>query len=455
MLQVKNLTGGYDHKKAVVRDLSFGIEKGHFFALLGPNGSGKTTIIRLIMGELPVHSGDMILDSKPIASFSQRELAKKAAVMTQENEAGLDFTVEEIVMLGRYPYQKSLFFQESTNADKKAVEDAMVQTSVWEYRQRPYHSLSGGEKQRVLLAKALAQEPELLLLDEPTNHLDVKHTMELLELLKKLQKSTNLTVLAILHDINLASLYADKVGLLKNGEFAGIYEGLHLKNESSFTDVYEVNMNFTYHPSVSKTQISLTPDYIHEGNSDLMSGVQVNKMAHSTYVNLNQAFRTLSAGTNGKGFSWSKQWIFTHDKMADNEESIVFTSGEPYMLWSITENSRESNPESLSQNQIIKNQSRYSFLVIVSYSPLDLDIHIAILTDAPLMDRDLINLSLKLNEMKIQSQKTNGTSSKIAIGVRKNPNAPGLTDLDGIFESAGELLKTALKGLREQHVSIR
>lgn len=125
------------------------------------------------------------------------------------------------------------------------------------------------------------------------------------------------------------------------------------------------------------------------------------------------------------------------------------------MLWSITENSRESNPESLSQNQIIKNQSRYSFLVIVSYSPLDLDIHIAILTDAPLMDRDLINLSLKLNEMKIQSQKTNGTSSKIAIGVRKNPNAPGLTDLDGIFESAGELLKTALKGLREQHVSIR
>lgn len=452
MLQVKNLTGGYDHKKAIVRDLSFEIERGHFFALLGPNGSGKTTIIRLIMGALPVHSGDIILDSKPIASFSQRELAKKATVMTQENEAGLDFTVEEIVMLGRYPYQKSLFFQESTKADKKAVEDAMVQTSVWEYRQRPFHSLSGGEKQRVLLAKALAQEPELLLLDEPTNHLDVKHTMELLDLLKKLQKSTNLTVLAILHDINLASLYADKVGLLKNGEFAGIYNGLHLNNESSFTDVYEVNMNFTYHPSVSRTQISLAPDYIHEGHSDLLSAVQVKKLGHSTYVNMKKPFRTLSAGTNGKGLSWSKQWIFTHDRMAGNDETIVFTSREPVMFWSLAENLREFKPEWLKQNRIIKNQSGYSFCAIVSYSPGDHDIHIAILTDAPLMDQDLINLAFKLNEM---SQKTCGNCSKIAIGVQKKPNPQMNTDLNDVFESARDLLKTALKGLREQHVSAR
>jgi iron complex transport system ATP-binding protein len=454
MLQVKNLTGGYDHKKAIVRDLSFEIERGHFFALLGPNGSGKTTIIRLIMGALPVHSGDMILDSKPIASFSQRELAKKAAVMTQENEAGLDFTVEEIVMLGRYPYQKALFFQDSTKTDKKAVEDAMVQTSVWEYRQRPFHSLSGGEKQRVLLAKALAQEPELLLLDEPTNHLDVKHTMELLDLLKKLQKSTNLTVLAILHDINLASLYADKVGLLKNGEFAGIYDGLHLKNESSFTDAYEVNMNFTYHPSVSKTQISLAPDYIYDGYFDLLTAVQVNKTAHTTYVNMNKPFRTLTAGTNGEGLAWSKQWIFTQAEMTGCEESIVFTSREPLMLWSLPENSRESKPQWLNQNQITKNQSGYSFCAIVSYSALDHDIHITLMTNAPLQDGDLINLSLKMNEMRFQSQKTHRTSSKIAIGVHKNPNDQRHTDLEGIFASAGELLKTAVKGLKEQHASI-
>ncbi|UOK56234.1 ABC transporter ATP-binding protein [Bacillus sp. OVS6] len=141
--------------------------------------------------------------------------------MTQENEAGLDFSVEEIVMLGRYPYQKTLFFKENTQADLIAAETAMKQTSVWEYRKRPYHSLSGGEKQRVLLAKALAQEPELLLLDEPTNHLDVKHTKELLELLKKLQKDMNLTILAILHDLNLASLYADSIGLLKKENWKG------------------------------------------------------------------------------------------------------------------------------------------------------------------------------------------------------------------------------------------
>lgn len=229
MLQVKNLSGGYDVKRTVIHDLSFTIKKGDFLALAGPNGSGKTTVIRLIMGALPVSHGDIFLDGKKLSSYSQKELARKTAVMTQENQSGLDFTAEEIVMLGRYPHQKGMFFKEHSDADRKASEKAMKQTAVWQYRKRPFQALSGGEKQRVLLAKALAQEPELLLLDEPTNHLDMKHTKELLELLKTLQKEMNLTILAILHDLNLASLYADQIALLDRGMLAGCYTGLKKK----------------------------------------------------------------------------------------------------------------------------------------------------------------------------------------------------------------------------------
>lgn len=447
MLQVKNLTGGYDDKKAVIKDLSFSIEKGRFFALIGPNGSGKTTIIRLIMGALPIHNGEILLDAKPLASYSQRELAKKAAVMTQENEAGLDFSVEEIVMLGRYPYQKTLFFKENTQADLIAAETAMKQTSVWEYRKRPYHSLSGGEKQRVLLAKALAQEPELLLLDEPTNHLDVKHTKELLELLKKLQKDMNLTILAILHDLNLASLYADSIGLLNKGELEGKYEGLHLQNENSFSNVYEVKLNFTSHPSVSKTQISLSPEYMEEKPVNLLSAVQIQQTEKAAYIKMDKPFRTLSAGADGKGLHWSRQWIFSQAEQAEKGESIFFSSKQPYILWSID---AKLPKKELRPNSFIVNQSGFTFCAIVSHSPYDGKVHAAILTDAPLDDPDIINLTLKINAIKCRFEKNFG---KIVVGMQKKQQ--NQADQERIFAAAEELLQTALKRLETPYAAFR
>lgn len=447
MLQVNNLTGGYDGKKAVIKDLSFSIEQGRFFALIGPNGSGKTTIIRLIMGALPVHDGEILLGAKPLGSYSQRELAKKAAVMTQENEAGLDFSVEEIVMLGRYPYQKALFFKENTVADLQAAETAMKQTSVWEYRKRPYHSLSGGEKQRVLLAKALAQEPELLLLDEPTNHLDVKHTKELLELLKKLQKDMNLTILAILHDLNLASLYADSIGLLNNGELEGKYEDLHLQNENTFSNVYEVKLNFTSHPSVSKTQISLSPEYMAEKPVNLLSAVQIQQTERAVYIKMQKPFRTLSAGDDGKGLHWSRQWIFSQAEQSDIGESIFFSSKQPYILWSLNENLPQNE---LQQNSFIVNQSGYTFCAIVSHSLYDGKVHAAILTDAPIDDANLINLALKLNAVKWQAEQNFGN---IVVGIQKKEQ--NQADLKRIFEAAEDLLQTALKRLEIPHAVFR
>ena len=138
------------------------------------------------------------------------------AVLTQEVQVSFDYTVEEIISLGRYPHQKG-FFKQLSKEDRKVIEEVMDITNISQLRKAQFRMISGGEKQRVLLAKALAQEPEILLLDEPTNHLDIKHTFHMLDLLKERQQMMGLTIFAILHDLNVASLYADRIALLHNG----------------------------------------------------------------------------------------------------------------------------------------------------------------------------------------------------------------------------------------------
>ncbi|WP_110113299.1 ABC transporter ATP-binding protein [Bacillus sp. CGMCC 1.16541] len=260
MIELQHVTGGYDKNQPTVQDITFTVKKGEFVALLGPNGSGKTTIIRLLMNVIPLHSGHILLDGKQIKQYSSVELAKKVAVMTQEHQMGLNFTVKEIVALGRYPHQSSGWFQHETKRDREIVEDMMKLTNVWQFRHHPFHELSGGEKQRVLLAKALAQEPEYLFLDEPTNHLDVRHAMELLQLLKKLQKERNLTILAILHDLNIASLFANECVLLKDGHIAEVGMERIFDESGTLQDVYGVELALVPHPVVGKPQVMFVPE---------------------------------------------------------------------------------------------------------------------------------------------------------------------------------------------------
>ena len=312
MITLHNVTGGYNKSTAVVRNLSLTVEKGHFFALLGPNGSGKTTIIRLMLGVLNLHDGDVMIEGKNIKEFKAKELAKKVAVMTQEHEIGLDFTVKEIVAIGRYPYQNSMLFRENSKHDEMVIERVMKQTNVWQYRDKSFVDLSGGEKQRVLLAKALAQEPTILLLDEPTNHLDIRHTMELLDLLKHLQCENQLTILAILHDLNIASLYADHIGLLRKGELQGTYNGFKNENKKDFSDVYKVNMHFQQHPEVAKNQIFLSPHFLQKNQMYTLKNyvsVQQNE------IHFPHALRTISVGAEGRGIAWEQGWSFTKESV--------------------------------------------------------------------------------------------------------------------------------------------
>ncbi|MGM9923229.1 MAG: ABC transporter ATP-binding protein [Bacillus sp. (in: firmicutes)] len=398
MLTVQNVTGGYNASTAIVHNLSFTVEKGRFFALLGPNGSGKTTIIRLIMGALALHNGEILIDGCPVSRYKPRELAKKAAVMTQENEVGLDFTVEEIVHLGRYPYQRSFFFKESTAKDAEVTERVMKQTKVWDFRHKPFNALSGGEKQRVLLAKALAQEPDLLLLDEPTNHLDVRHTMELLDLLKQLQLQTDLTIVAILHDLNLASLYADQIALLCGGELHGIYNGFLEEHSQDFSDVYEVNMQISTHPQVAKNMIFVSPSFLH-GPQETMPLLTIQDGRNGMKLTFAKPLRTLSVGAEGKGLSWEKGWSLSAEETGEADVSYFSFTGETVMY---TYHAETNQYKRWKGGQPA--ETACSAMLVISMN--DSSYQIGAMATAPLDDLAVMNLSMKCTALFTELQLT-------------------------------------------------
>lgn len=401
MIALRNVTGGYDASTAVVHDLSFTVEKGRFFALLGPNGSGKTTIIRLIMDALKLHSGIITIDGKNVQTYKPKELARKVAVMTQENEIGLDFTVEEIVNIGRYPYQKSLLFKENSEHDQSIVKKVMEQTNTWKFRGKSYMNLSGGEKQRVLLAKALAQEPDILLLDEPTNHLDVRHTMELLDLLKQLQITSNITILAILHDLNLASLYADTIGLLSNGRLQETYEGFLKQDEQTFSDVYGVNMKFKTHPVVAKNQIFLSPAFlISSEDSTLKKNVILKPNNEGLELHFVKPLRTLSVGTEGKGMTWSSGWRFINSSSKLEESCADYTCEFEGQLALFAYDHVRNDFVNGTGNEEVK-QSWSSFMLMAKEKHTQ-DHQIAIITNTYFDDIQLMNLAVQLTSLKTE-----------------------------------------------------
>ena len=199
----------------VLNDISFDVDKGSFTGIIGPNGSGKTTLFRGISGELHSLSGKISLKGKNIQKMNLREKAQNIAVVTQHIEAG-NMTVEEYVLMGRLPYRKNFQFFE-TREDMEIAEKYVKMTGISHLRENNMNSLSGGEQQLAGIARALTQEPELLLLDEPTSHLDITHQVQILNLIRRLSETLGLTVLMIIHDLNLAGEYCDSLVMMQNG----------------------------------------------------------------------------------------------------------------------------------------------------------------------------------------------------------------------------------------------
>lgn len=252
-LEVENLTYSYGEKKAADQ-VSLKVDRGEFVGIIGPNGSGKSTVLKNIYRALTPDSGTILLDGENLLSMSYKKSARKLAVVGQENEVPFDFTVEEIVAMGRSPYKK--LFDIDTPHDRQMVHHALEHLGMDQMAKRSYLRLSGGEKQRVLIARAIAQECDFFVLDEPTNHLDIRYQMQIFDFIKRLQ----VTVLSAIHDLNLAALYCDRLYVMKNGRV--VLEGTpeEVLTPEHISEVYGVASTVEVHPLTRKLAITFLPE---------------------------------------------------------------------------------------------------------------------------------------------------------------------------------------------------
>jgi len=238
----------------VLKDVSGEIVRGEFVGILGPNGSGKTTLLKILDGMLKPQEGKVFIDGIPLGSIRRSELAKTVAVVAQDFRMTFPFSVQEVVLMGRSPHLAKWRFEGET--DLRIARDVMALTDTLDLANRNMEELSGGERQRVLIARALAQEPQILLLDEPTAFLDIKHQMDFFDLVKFLNRKNNLTVVAVTHDVNLASLYCDRLILMRGGRICVQGRPQDVVTEENIAEVYQVRATVDCSPATGRPRIT-------------------------------------------------------------------------------------------------------------------------------------------------------------------------------------------------------
>ena len=235
-IQVKNLRFSIDNKE-ILKDISFDIPKGSFVGIIGPNGSGKSTLLKCIYRTLKPNGGCIMLGNTPISTMSVKESAKKLAVVAQHNYYNFDFSVEEVVLMGRSPHKKRL--EPDNSKDYQIVNESLDKVGMLEFKNRSFSTLSGGEQQRVILARALAQKTPCLILDEPTNHLDIKYQLSLLNIVKSL----DLTVISAIHDLNIAAMYCDRLFVMKDGQIVASGTPQDILTKELIKEIYEIDVD--------------------------------------------------------------------------------------------------------------------------------------------------------------------------------------------------------------------
>ncbi len=239
----------------VLDGITFNVERGTFTGVLGPNGSGKTTLVRCLSRVLKPRRGTVLLEDRDLYTENPRRVARKMAVVPQESDTAFSFTVAEVVLMGRFPHLK--MFQKEGEKDFAAAARAMELTGTSHLAGRPVTALSGGERQRVVIARALAQEPEVILLDEPTSHLDINHQLEVLELLKRLSRQENLTVICVFHDLNLAAQYCDRLIVMKEGRIFALGRPEEVLTPQNVRNVFGASVAVRRHPLSGRPLIAV------------------------------------------------------------------------------------------------------------------------------------------------------------------------------------------------------
>ena len=221
-------------------NFNYVINSGEFISILGPNGSGKSTLIKLITGYLEAQKGKIILNDKNLNAFDRKEIAKIIAYVPQIPNSIYPFSIYEIVAMGRYPYLDFTGFEKES--DKRIINNILDLMELSHLANKGINEVSGGEAQRAFIGRALVQEPKMLLLDEPNSHLDIKHQISIFNLLRKLNHENNLTIVTVMHDLNLSSVYSSRVTLLKNGKIFLDGDVNHTLTPEVIKEVFEVKV---------------------------------------------------------------------------------------------------------------------------------------------------------------------------------------------------------------------
>ncbi len=253
MLNVQNISVNYGESQ-ILCDVSFSLNAGEIIAVLGANGAGKTTLLRALNQTLSVTGGTISLNEIPIGEFSRREIAQQIAVVAQENETKFPVTVLEFVLAGRFAHGNSFGWE--TENDLQTAGDCLKLCDLSEYEDRLMNELSGGERQRVLLARAIATEARILFLDEPTNNLDISHQASMLRLVRERTKTCESSAIVITHDLNLASEFADKILLLKDGKIAAHGTPNDVLTEANVKNVFGVKVLLDRNPLTRNVRVT-------------------------------------------------------------------------------------------------------------------------------------------------------------------------------------------------------
>jgi iron complex transport system ATP-binding protein len=252
MLSIRNVSAGYG-SQCVLHEVSLEVGRGQIVGVIGPNGCGKTTLLRVASGALPPMSGQVHVAGEDIRRTTGRRLAKVMACLLQDFSLDLPFIIRDVVLMGRWPYLHRLGWE--THEDRRIAQQAMELADVSHLADRSIVQCSGGERQRTFSAMCLAQQPQVLLLDEPTTHLDIAHQLSLLDLIRALNRQTGMTVLAVFHDLNLASEYCDGLVLLKRGRVDIQGAPQAVLTAERIRRVYGINVVVVQNPVSSKPHI--------------------------------------------------------------------------------------------------------------------------------------------------------------------------------------------------------
>ena len=239
----------------VLEDMSFDVTEGEIFGIIGPNGSGKSSLLKLLSRINISHNGHIYLDGIDISLIGREELSRTISYVPQESYFLFPYTVTETVLMGRIPHMNARFFEDSN--DTRVVTDAMRAVGIDILKDRPITDISGGEKQRAIIARALAQEPNILILDEPTTSLDIGHQIEIFNLLSRLNYAQGLTIILSLHDLNIASQYCHRIMLMNRGKVYAIGTPCEVITEENIRDVYRCNVVIDKHPVSGTPRVNL------------------------------------------------------------------------------------------------------------------------------------------------------------------------------------------------------